>query len=455
MVSFLVQGFWASPVAAQVAKGAKKAKSTATAVFPPTLPGGKTSVTDQSDEFLQPPAALASDASFAKEVTIAKTSPTVDWHFYPGQAYAGKPWSNWGDSLAANGKYYASIGDHLAPQGNAFVYEYDPATQRFRKLVDVRDVLKLPDGHYTPGKIHGRLDLSDDGWLYFSTHRGSPRVTTDAYHYRGDWIIRHHLASGKSEVVAQGPVPKHCIPNSVLDPKRGIFYGGTAPGETTSEGSGVRFFAYDVRAKRVLYDGPDGPARYMIFAPSTGRLYYVPGGEAEGPLMRFDPTKEAAPEKLPVRIGLRAATQETQSGVVYSVSQGGRGSPATVYALNTKSETVEKLGSAGIGSQSYIATLDVDPTGRYLYYMPGAHGGSEQDGSPIIQFDVKTRRRKVIAFLHPFYQRKYGVTPVGTYSAAVDPQGDKLYITWNVHRAGRAWDCCALTVVHIPETERP
>jgi hypothetical protein len=86
--------------------------------------------------------------------------------------------------------------------------------------------------------------------------------------------------------------------------------------------------------------------------------------------------------------------------------------------------------------------------------MPGAHGGSEADGSPVIQFDTKTRTKKVIAFLHPFYQSKYGVTPKDTYSAAVDPKGDKLYITWNASRGSRAWDCCALAVIHIPESER-
>jgi hypothetical protein len=314
-------------------------------------------------------------------------------------------------------------------------------------------VLKLPEGHYTPGKIHGRVDVGDDGYLYFSTHRGSPRVTNDQYHYKGDWIIRHHLETGKSEVVVQGPVPKHCIPNSVLDPKRLIFYGGTAPG-SGGEDEGIQFFAYDVAHKKLLYSGPDGPARYMAFAKSTGRLYYTPGNQSDGPLMRFDPAKGGSPEKLAATIGIRAATQETPQGFIYTVSQGRGGNDAILYALNTKTEEVEKIGQAPVATQGYIATLDADPTGRYLYYMAGAHGSSDRDGTPVVQFDVKTKQRKVIAFLHPFYRNKYGCAPVGTYSAAVDFKGDKLYITWNVNRAGRAWDCCALTVVHIPESER-
>ncbi len=425
---------------------AQKAK-VPTIPYPPKLPDGKECVTDAAPEFLKPPATLKTG------VAVAKTPPTVDFLYFPGQTYEGKPWSNWGDSLAANGKYYASIGDHLAPAGNAFVYEYDPAKKQFRQLVDVRKLLNLPDGHYTPGKIHGRLDLGDDGYLYFSTHRGSTRVTTDQYHYKGDWIIRVHPETGKAEMVVCGPVPKHCIPCSVLDPKRLIFYGGTAQGSGGSETEGIQFFAYDVKARKVLYAGPDGPSRYVIFAKSTGRVYYTQGKD-ESTLMRYDPEKAGDPVKIPGSIGIRAATQETPQGFVYTVSSGqGKGVP-TLWSFNTRTEAIEKLGDATIGNVGYIASIDVDPTGRYLYYVPGAHGGAEADGSPVVQFDVQTRQKKVIAFLHPFYKDKYGCALKGTYSSAVDPKGDKLYVTWNASRGSKAWDCCALTVVRIPEAER-
>ena len=422
----------------------------------PGLPDGKAIATDTSDLFLQPTGTLKPG------VAIAKTSPTIDFLFYPGQTYAGKPWSNWGDSHAINGKYYASIGDHHAANGRdkehtgtGLVFEYDPEKKTIRQVADVAKVLNLPAGHYVPGKIHGRLDMGEDGWLYFATHRGSTTVTTDQYHYEGDWIFRCDPTSGKTEIVVCGPVPKHCIPNSVLDPKRLIFYGGTAPG-TGGENDGIQFFAYDCKNKKLLYSGPDGPSRYMILAKSTGRLYYVPGKEEglAGPLMRFDPEKGVAPVKTSATIGLRAATQETEDGFVYTVSKGGKGAEATLWSFNTKTEQVEKLGDAAVGTQGYIASIDVDPTGRYLYYVPGAHGGGDVDGSPVVQFDVKRKIKKVIAFLHPFYKDKYGATMQGTFSSAVDLKGDKLYVTWNVSRGGRVWDCCALSVIHIPESER-
>ncbi len=414
--------------------------------YPPKLPGGEESVTDKAAEFLQAPASLR------QGVTMAKTAPTIDFAYFPGQDYPGKPWSNWGDSLAVGDKYYASIGDHLAPAGNAFVYEYDPATKAFRKLLDLKKLLALPEGHYAPGKIHSRLDLGSDGWFYCSTHRGSTKVTTDQYHYRGDWIVRVHPQSGKSEIVTQAPVPKHCIPTSVLDPERLVFYGGTAPG-SDSDPLGIQFFAYDVKQKKLLYSGENGPARYMILANSTGRVYYTAGKE-DGALMRYDPSTNKPPVEIPGEIGIRAATQETKNGIVYTVSQGREGAEATMYAFHTATEKIEALGPAAVGGEGYITSLDTDAVGRYVYYIPGAHGGSIRDGSAVVQFDTKTRTRKVIACLHPYYEKKYGATLKGTYSSALSPDGTKLYITWNVSRGSKAWDSCALTVIHIPASER-
>ena len=193
----------------------------------------------------------------------------------------------------------------------------------------------------------------------------------------------------------------------------------------------------------------------MIFAKSTGKIYYTPGKEdMVGALVRFDPDKPGPPTPINAELGLRSATQETPQGIVYTVSKGSKAGESLLFAFDTKTETVMELGPAQVGSQNYITTIDADPTGRYLYYIPGAHGGSERDGSAVVQFDVKTKQRKVIAFLHPLYQEKYGVTLAGTFSSAVDPDGSKLYINWNSNRGGKGWDCCALTVIHIPESER-
>ena len=133
-----------------------------------------------------------------------------------------------------------------------------------------------------------------------------------------------------------------------------------------------------------------------------------------------------------------------------------------LWEFDTKKETVTELGPVAVSSKDYITSIDLDPkTERYLYYIPGAHGGVENDGSPLVQYDLKTRKRKVIAFLHPYYHQKYDYIAGGSYGAAVSPEGDKVYITWNgargVSEIGKRakWNTCAFMVVHIPESERP
>ena len=421
--------------------------------YPPTLPDGKEVVTDRSADFLKPPASLNDDVVIASEV------PTIDFLFYPNQNYPGKPWSNWGNGSVANGKYYSAIGDHYAigrgimkhGTGTAHVYEYNPETKSLRSLVDVAQLLNLPDGHYTPGKIHSRVDLGKDGWLYYATHRGSPRAANDANHYQGDWIFRTNPKTKQSEIIAI-PVPKHSIPNSVLDPERMIFYGGTAAGPDAKD-QDIRFFAYDLLGKKLLYSGPDGPARSMMLSKSTGKLFYVPGNQ-DGELMCFDPATGKPPRKVGVTMGNRAATSETADGLIYTVSTGQRNGDATVWEFNVKTESTREIGTARVGENAYVASIDVDPTGRFLYYSPGAHGGGYRDGTPIVQFDIKTGRKKVIAFLHPFYEKKYGFIPKGTYSTALSEDGSLVFVTWNVSRGTRAWDVCGLSAVYIPESER-
>ncbi len=419
----------------------------ADATFPPQLPDGKTIVTDQSPRFLQP-----TSMDLPAGTKIATTAPVIDLLYYPEQTYVGNPWSAWGDGVAVGNKFYSAIGDHKAPAGNAFVYEYDSTSKKLRTLASTAKTLNLPEGHYMPGTIHSRIDLGSDGWLYYSTHRGSTRVTTDQYHYTGDWILRTHPETGKTEIVTHGPVPKCCIPTSAFDAQRQIFYGGTASGDPKEKT--VTFFAYDVRQKMVLQTATPGPARSMIFARSTGRVYYMDA--VDDRLMRYDPTSNQPPQVIAGTIGLRAATQETPDGFVYTVGA----EDAHLWRFNTKTEQSEDLGALAVGSQTYTASIDADPTGRFLYYVPGAHGSSERDGSPIVQFDTRTRTKKVIAWVAAFYREQYGFLPMGSYTSDVSPDGSRLFITWNgncggVDRKGKVmFNTCALMVVHVPESER-
>lgn len=424
----------------------KKKEAVPPLPYPPKLPGDKEMVTDKTDAFLK-----STTTTLQPGVVIAKEAPTVDLAYIPSQDYPGKLFSVWGDSLFAKGKYYTAYGDHDAPGGKAFVYEYDPATKKFRLLCDVAKTLNLKEGMYVPSKVHTTLTMGSDGWIYFGTHRGSTGITSTAQGYNGDWIIRCDPATAKAEIVVEGVVNRHSIPTGIMDPDRMIFYAGTAP-PTADKSAKIHFFAYDVKNKKVLCDVENGPARAMILSKSTGRVYY--NNTSNEKIMRWDPAKGGDPVEIPGEIGLRAATTETSDGHVYTVSNRAKGDDVELYKFNVKTEAIELVGPMQVGVNKYITSLDIDSTGRYIYYIPGAHGGAEKDGSPVVQYDLKTKTRKVICFLHPYYKETYGVAPVGTYSVALSDKGDTLFVTWNSNRGSKNWDVCALTVIHIPESER-
>jgi hypothetical protein len=76
----------------------------------PALPDGKMVATDSADVFLKPTATLKDG------VTIAKTRRRSTFSFIRPNL-RGQTLVQLGDSLAINGKYYASIGDHHAANG--------------------------------------------------------------------------------------------------------------------------------------------------------------------------------------------------------------------------------------------------------------------------------------------------------------------------------------------------
>ena len=344
----------------------------------------------------------------------------------PARTTPGKPWSNWGDSLAVNGKYYASIGDHLAVgakgdgthgTGNGFVYEYDPEKKTFRQLVDVAKVLNLPDG-----PLHAGQDPRPARPGRATAGSTSPRTaartrpTTDKYHYKGDWILRCDPKTGKTEVVAQGPVPKHCIPNSVLDPERLIFYGGTAAGTDGGRRGDRQFFAYDVKNKKLLYSGPNGPARYMIFAKSTGERLLRPrqGGQV-GPLMRYDPAKGgAAGEDRGAPSASAPPPRRRRRASSTPCPRAGRQADADAVRLQHE-DREGRRSSARRRSARRRTSPRSTPTrpAATSTTSPAPTAAASATAPPVVQFDTKTEQKKVIAFLHPFYKEKYGATLVG------------------------------------------
>lgn len=457
-------------VTAQESYITDKKERVSSLVWPPELPNGEIVVTDNSLSFIAKP----ENVHLEEGVEIAKEPPTIDFLYFPGQKFHSRLWSVWGDGSTVGSKYFTSIGDHNSPRGEALVYEYDYKKKKLRLLMDLREFLEQPgmqpeDMDYIPSKIHSRTDIGKDGWVYFSTHRGSTKDnTTDARGYKGDNIYRVNPKTGQKEIVVISPMPKHTIPAGILDSERMIFYGGTAQGNDASD-KGVWFLAYDVKKKKLLKREPGGFKRYAIFSKRTGCVYWreLPQESENGNIedfggRKYDP-KTNIITSCPQVPSVRAVTHETKNGIVYGFTGSSDGlviNNRDMWAFDINKETLKIIGPGMVATQSYVTTMDLDPvTERYIYYVPGAHGGCVADGTPVVQYDIKTNKRKVIAFLSEFYAKKYGYTPDGTFSTALSPDGGILLITWNGSRLPNAegakdWDTVALTAIHIPKSER-
>ena len=416
--------------------------------YPPALPGGAKIVTDTAPEFVQMPPGL----TFTGKFTVAKTAPTIDFAYYPGQDHVGNPWSDWGDGAVVSGKYYSAIGDH---KFDAFVYEYDAAKKDLRILLGTTAFLSLQSDDYRPGKIHSKIGVGKDGCLYYSTHRGSAGYTDGEggrkHHYQGDWVLKTDPVAGKTEIMMHGEVPES-IPVGQFDPERLIYYGGTEQHQV--------FFAFDCAGKKLLFKSEpgQGPQRYMIFAKSTGRVYFVSSSNAvTGAMGCYDPNTGKMTTfalKASRRFDIRSCTEELPGGVVYVSDFAGN-----LWKFDVQGERLEFIGPLFIGkTDSTITSLDADAAGRYLYYVGGSHGGIANEGMPIKQFDTRTKTIKVIAFMNPFYARKYNYNPDGSYGSALSPDGSTLFITMNgclpPAAGAKNWYAVSLFAVHIPESER-
>jgi hypothetical protein len=132
-----------------------------------------------------------------------------------------------------------------------------------------------------------------------------------------------------------------------------------------------------------------------------------------------------------------------------------------MFTFDPVKEVVVNKGYNWPGEQRYTASMDRSPKGRYVYYLPGAHGHGYSDGSPVVQYDTQTGTKKVLAFMFPYYYEKYGYTPGGTFSIKLDDKGERLFVLWNgafveYDPAGKSdtFGQCSVMVINIPASER-
>ncbi len=426
---------------------------------------------DKSLEFLKTPKGL----DIIKDFTVAKTPPTVEFIVFPDRdpEYLLNDrfnqekyfhWANWAPVVRSkDNRFYMALSDHRGIGTQINIYEYIPSRSLLHKIVDVDKLLGWTDESYTDGKIHGEMGIMPDGTLWATTHYGVyPTEEWFKNGYRGSWLLSYNIYTFQKKNWGV-PLVGNMLPETKLDSKRGILFG---------TGANHTILAFDVINKKVRYAGypPNGWIwwqRASLLDEKTGKFWSVDVSDKENHFLSFDPEFNKF-EKLKIKVPqnhflsknerLRSYTRKRMmDGAFYCISLNG-----ALFKFSPEKKRVEYIGvNWDKGRDS--AVLVADSTGRYIYYMPGSKKWAvNNSNAPIVQYDVKTGKKKVIAWLGDFYYKKYGYWIGGTYGLNITKDDSTLVIAINGAFRKRtedlkkdsAYGTPTLFVVHIPKEER-
>lgn len=451
--------------------GAKEHNEEAQA-WPPPLRGAIDGVaTISTTDFLKVPAPV--DAERNKEssapFSVAKTAPVVDLVYHgdlPDKAFNGTGWTSWGGiEMARDGRVYTAIGNHgrndlLAEEGGGrtFVYCYHPKAKNLRKVVDVNKVLALEKGDPTWSKVHAGIHEARDGMIYFSCtlNNGTSSFKTKwSDRIAGGQLFQYNPQTGRTRVVAT--FPGEVTPTTLLDRERNIWYANM---EGKSGPADVSLVAFDLTAQKLLYHSPtDAVTASRNLALSRDGTVFFNG---KGGLWKYDAsTGSILPthSKFPDGLSMRSSTRESSDGWIFGTTM----KDGLLFRYAPALDKLELLGPDFL-TGAYTSVSVLSPDGKYIYYLPGAHSGALKIGTPVLQYEIGTGRRKVLAFLKEGLEKSAGYTPGGTYGIAIDSDGSTLYVALNGHPADEAlrpsryaagFGLTALAAIHIPASERP
>lgn len=347
---------------------------------------------------------------------------TVDVAVYPRPDYDADVWSAWSQGLVLpDGRYLSTIGDEGGTDGNSFLFEYDPATATLERVVDVAGAIEADDGY---GKVHGQLVPAADGTVLLSTYWGD-RDAVDPETYGGDHLLRYDPDARTLDDLG-APVPGFGVPSLAGSPDGRLLFGEAVdPAKRQDTGP---FFVYDIARQEVVYRGSaEGHVGFRnVLVDADGVAHFSIG---DGRLAAYDPgTGDVTVDdgRLP-GAWLRASTRPAADGTVYGTTR----EPDRLFARRADG-TIEPIG----GPIDYTTSLAMSPDGRRVYYVPGAHGRAWRNGTPLLALDTATGESSEVVALNDLIEPALGLRVGGTYSVAVGPAGDTVYVTLNAGDPG-------------------
>jgi len=370
-------------------------------------------------------------------------------------------WSSWGDiCLASDGSVYCGIGDHGDDAGGdarCFLYRWNPAEERLTQVVDMNDVVPHAPGQPAWSKVHARIDEGPDGGIYFScTLNAGNRAGQEQYHWNdqlpGGQLYRYDPATGQTGVIANLPA-KRCSATSLLDRERNIWWCNLEAGE------GDALWGLDLTTAQTVFQSNDGAVGFnRNFALAADGSIVFNGVDC---IRRFEPATGRVMDmdsSFPDSPGMRCSTRESTDGWIYGITH----QSSQLFRYSPGRDELELLGPNWLGGM-YTTVIVLSPDERFLYYFPGAHGQAFRDGTPVLQYEIATGRRKVLAFLAPELERVLHYVPGGTYGMKLSADGGTIYVNFNGHAADglrpegmrdNGFGLCGFAEIEIAASER-
>jgi len=371
----------------------------------------------------------ATERSSCRLATATIDGVVVDYALYPLPDYAAN-WSQWGKGVVAvNGKVYSAVGDHKGPEGNSFIYEYDPGSKTLRIVADLQTAVPLAPGEYGFGKVHGRLSEGRDGMVYFASFYGThePEYFGASHHFFKYDPYTHRIED-------LGAMRGLGVPSTAMWSDGLLLYGEA----TNIAMDRVQFTVFDVTRRQVVckYDRPFPYARAM-FVDREGNAYFNDGG---GALKKFDPRGMALhdmPYTMP-EAELRQTAGPGPNGYLYGLTQVSH----ILFRLDPTSGLITRIGSL----EGDTAAMELDPTGRYIYYV--AQNESGTGATALYQVDVSNPlepRKRALCDLVPQLEKALGRKYDKSFNLTVSRDGRRVYIGFN------AGGCVVFVVAHVPD----
>ncbi len=357
----------------------------------------------------------------ASVVTEAGTSgASVALVRYPRPEYDAKVWSQWGQGVVLeDGRFISALGDHEGADGNSFIYEYDPASMTLTQIVDVLATVPHEPGDWGFGKIHAQMVVGNCGNVFVATYWGSRRDLAFTDGYQGDILLR--LDPESRTTTDMGVIlPEHGVASMAISPDGSLIY--TEPADPIGQKVGYFLVTDSSTGDEVFSDASANHGGYRNIAVGPdGSAYITWNGNG---LAKYDPATNELTETditMPGEL-LRASTAPDSSGTVFAVSR----DPAIFFSL-APDGSINELGPAS----GYTASMALSPDGSRFYYVPDAHGGSWEQGTPLIAVDTATGESEVVVELNPLVEAEFGLVAGGTYNVAVSGDGKTVYVGLN------------------------